>query len=327
MFFTHSVWCKTSSIQQGLGCFYLLFLSFSLFSCFSPAKKTVSFSSLQREKINHALKLAKNRDFLPAGRLYDELALSLKDPSSRIFMLFNAGSAYKEAGQCKKALSRYRKLLDLSLKKPDFKARGLFEISSAYECLGDSELALISLKDVKSIQGSLPWELRQMALPARLAIAYARLKEMSPAKNQHSMALTKSLQAGKMFSSEKALNEKMSRMFYIMGRSYDPKSLLNKTDSAGGFLRAFPYYQTYLLQSLLLENKDWSPLAKKELESLFDKLAFALSSIRKKDIAQYKQDLVQAINSAQALIKKEKSKRWQKFYFKKSRQAVQLLSK
>ena len=52
--------------------------------------------------------------------------------------------------------------------------------------------------------------------------------------------------------------------------------------------------------------KTWSKLSKKELEILFDKLTFALSSF--KDKQKYKKLLAHAIKDARVLIKKRNLK-------------------
>ena len=271
--------------------------------------------------MDQALSFMKNKDFLNGARIYDELADTLTDSSSKILMLFNAGVAYKEAGWCKKALTRYRKLLDHSLKILPFKARGLMEISYIYECLGDRELAFLSLKDVEKLRSSLPWALNQIVYPARLAIAHARLGQMAKAEYYKTLSLTKVLQSKTAFSSEQELNERVSRIFYLMGRSYIKKEHLQPET----FFRAFSYHQLFLLQSLFLKNKTWSHLSKKELDLLFDKLIFTISNF--KDKQKYKKLLVQTIKEAQVLIKKEKSKKWESFYSKKSKPVLSLLSK
>ena len=300
-----------------------MLLCFSMADCVSPARKEKKtfISQEQMGQMNQALFFMKNKDFLNGAGIYDELADTLTDPSSKILMLFNAGVAYKEAGQCKKALSRYRKLLDHSFKILPFKARGLMEISYIYECLGDRDLAFLSLKDAEKLHASLPWDLKQMVYPARLAIAHARLGQMAKAEYYKTLSLTQVLQSKTVFSSEDELNERVSRIFYLMGRSYIKKEYLQPE----AFFKAFSYHQLFLLQSLFLKNKTWSHLSKKELDRLFDKLIFAISHFKGKQ--KYKKLLVQTIKEAQILIKNEKSKQWENFYSKKSKPVLNLLSK
>ena len=303
----------------------------SVFYCFSvlclltaacaSSKKKISFSKKEMNQMDQALSLMQNKEFLNSAKIYDELSQNLKNSKARSLMLFNAGSAYKEAGLCKKALIRYRRLLDRSLKDPSFKARALMEISCIYECLGDAELAFLSLEDAKTSRSFLPWSLNQIVYPARLAIAHARMGQISEAEHHKSLSLTNILQSRTAFSSEKELNERAARMFYLMGRSYIQKKHLKPEV----FFKAFPYHQLFLLQSLFLKEKIWSKLAEEELNLLFDKLLFAVQNT--KDKQKYKKLLTKTIKDARILIKKEKSKKLESFYSKRTRQILNLLSK
>ena len=105
------------------------------------------------------------------------------------------------------------------------------EISYVYECLGNKELAFVSLKDLEPFLSSLPWFLAQIVYPARLALAQARLGQMVSAESYNSLSLTRILQSKKAFSSEKELNEHISRLFLSYGSLLCPK----KVYPAGNF--------------------------------------------------------------------------------------------
>ena len=294
----------------------------NLTACLSSSQKTykMTISQKQVKKMDQAFALLKSRDFLNAGRIYDELAFSLTHPPSRVLMLFNAGVAYKSAGQCQKALLRFRKLLDQSLKNPSFKSRALLEISYTYQCLGKIESAFLSLTDLAKVRLSLPWELHQVVYPARLAIAYAQLGKRSQAEQSKSLVLARIIQSKTAFSSEKELNERMSRMFYLMGKSYMQKDHIQ----AVAFFKSFSYHQLFLLQSLFLDDKTWSRLSQEELTLLFDKLVFSLSHFKDKD--KYKEFLLKSMEEGRALVQNEKSEKWKRFYAKISQPVLKLLS-
>ena len=236
-------------------------------------------------------------------------------------MLFNAGSAYKEAGHCKTALLRYRHLLDRSLKHPDFKSRGLLEISYIYECLGEFDKSFVSLKDLDRLRSFLPWLSGQIVYPARLSIAYAQQDLPVQAERYKSLALTKVLRARQVFSTQKQLTGELSRAFYLMGRSFVSKAHVQSR----GFLMSFPYHQLYILQSCFMEHKLWSDLSQKELELLFEKLALALSG--QKERQKHKKIILRALTQGREMVKKEGSKKWTDFYFKKSQAIIKILGK
>ena len=105
-----------------------------------------------------------------------------------------------------------------------------------------------------------------------------------------------------------------------MGRSYVQKKYIQPET----FFNVFSYHQIYLLQSLLLKDKLWSHLSKKELQTLFDKLLFALSQTKNK--GKYKKSLLKSLNTAKILIQKEQSIKLKNFYLQISQPVIQLLS-
>ncbi|MDE0092660.1 MAG: hypothetical protein OXN83_05205 [Oligoflexia bacterium] len=298
-------------------------LTFSLSSCVSSKKDTKSsaLSQEQMEQMEQALSLMKKKDFIKAGALYDQLSVSLKDSSTKILMLFNAGVSYKEAGECKKALSRQRSVLDHSLKIPDFKSRALLELSYIYECLDKPEMTLLTLKDLEKFRTALPWAWNHILYPARLSIAFSRLGNKSQADKYKSRSLEKILEYKRNFTTEKDIQEKVSQIFYLMGRSYVKKDHLK----APTLLQSFFYHQLFLLQSLFLKDKIWSKLAEQELNLLFNKLTLALSQTKEKE--KYTEHITEALKTGKIMIEKEKQKKWTAFYNKKSQLIVNLLSK
>ena len=301
----------------------LLFLIFSLSSCISANKKSIKsqLSQQQITEMEQALSLLKEKEFSKAGLIYDRLALSLKENSAKTLMLFNAGVSYKENRECEKALLRQRSALDLSLKIPDFRARSLLELSYIYECLGKAELALISLKDLQKNRSALPWSWNHILYPARMSLAFARLGDIKQADKYKSMSLQKILEYKQTFKDDKKMKENISEIFYLMGRSY----VQIKNIKAPAFGQSFFYHQLFLLQALFLEDKTWSPLAKKELNLLFDKLIIALPYL--KDKKTYKENIQTTLKTGKTLIEKEKNKKWLAFYNKKSNLILKLLSK
>ena len=293
---------------------FLLCLVFSLAGCvsFETQIKKPKLSQEQLEQMEQALSLMKDKEFMKAGSLYDQLSVSLTDSSAKIFMLFNAGVSYREAGACEKALLRQRSALDHSLKFPGFKSRSLLELSYIYECLGETEMTLLTLKDLKKFRNSLPWDWNHILYPARLSLAFSRWGNKTEADKYKSMSLKQILKYKKTFSIEKDMQEKISQIFYLMGRSYVKKERLN----APAFGQAFFYHQLFLLQAVFFKDKTWSKMAEMELQSLFKKLVFSISQLKDKD--KYKKSLQEDLKIGRLLVEREKSKKWLAFYDKKS---------
>lgn len=282
---------------------YFIFslIVFFLSAC-SSTKKPFTAADLTAEQIksmDQAQEYVQERKFKKAGEIYDVLAESLRGKTLEVMMLFNGGSSYREGGDCKTAVARYRRLLDQALRYTRFKARGLLEISFAYECLGQTRLSFLSLKDVAAFRNYLPLDFQRTVYPARLGIVYAAMEKLQQGTRYQSQALNGILQLKRQYSSEKELSQNLSRLFYFMGRSYVLKSSLDPPS----FILSFPHHQLYLLQSIFLKDKTWSVRSEKELFLVFEKLEKALNSpdLRKK----YKNYVLKALKNGEILSQNE----------------------
>lgn len=253
----------------------------------------------QVKSMNLAQEYISREEFKKAGKIYDTLVQNLKGKPLEVMMLFNAGSSYREAGDCNTAVARYRRLLDRVLKHPPFKARGLLEISSAYECLGQSRLSFLSLKDAEAVSEHFPWEFQKTVYPARLGIAHTGLEQTDRGTHYQSLALNGILQLKTQYSSEADLTKNLSRLFYFMGRSYTSRNHLNPSV----FILSFPHYQLYLLQSIFLKDKTWSSRAEKELTLVFEKLKKALASPAERK--KHKNHVLNALKKGEQLSQNE----------------------
>ena len=294
----------------------------SLLSCVSNRQiKEPKLSQQQIKQMELALSLMKQKEFIKAGSLYDQLSVSLKTPSIKTLMLFNAGIAYKEAKECEKAFLRQKSTLDQSLKMSEFKSRALLELSYIYECLGKVEMSLLALKDLEKFRTALPWSWNHILYPARLSLAFASMGNKLKADEYKSISLKNILEYKQKLSTKTEIQNNISQIFYLMGRSYMTKNHLK----ASAFLQSFFYHQLFLLQALFLQDKKWSKVAEKELDLLFDKLIFSISQI--KDKAQHEKDIKTALKTGKIFVEKEKSKKWINFYNKKSSSILKLISK
>lgn len=262
--------------------------------------------------MSQALELVRSGEFLKAASIYDELAGQLRNKPAEVIFLFNSGSSYREAGDCKRSVLRYQRLLDRSFKSDLFKARGLFEISRSYECLGSIKAAYLALADVSSFRSHLPGDIRIAVYPARMSLAHAWFQQFKKADGYQSLALNGILQLKMNYSEEEKMKKALSKVFYNMGQSKMQKENIKPE----AFLSAFPYHQLYLLQSVFLRDDLWSAQSRDALQDVFENLSIALKkkSIRKK----YKEYILLSLKEGKLLVEKEKNKELKSFYFKLS---------
>ena len=279
-----------------------LFLSVFLTACFSVKKEgggTDSLTAAQVKSLDLAGEYTRRGDFEKAGQVYDSLALELKGKPFEAMALFHGGWNRREAGDCDKALARYRRLLDRSVYRLKLKAGGLLEISFVYECLGQTRLSFLSLKDVGAVRDYLSPDFQETVYPARLGIAYAGMGAKKKGERFKTLALSGVFRLEKQNLSRAEKTHNLSRLFYLMGRSYVSK----KSMDPEFFILSFPHHRLYLLRSVFLEDGNWSVRARGELKAVFEKLEQALASpvLRRK----YKRDVLKALKEEAPVSKKE----------------------
>ncbi|MGI9549546.1 MAG: hypothetical protein ACR2M7_06210 [Bdellovibrionales bacterium] len=307
-----------------------VFLGFlTLASCQIFTKTTIKpsdLSTVQLQQMDQALIYVRNKDFKKAVHIYDQLIKELKDKPVEAVMLFNSGSNYRFLGNCERSIFRYRRMLERSMRQLPLKSRGLIEISYSYECLGDFKAAFVSLKDAENLKKYLPLEINQVIYPARLSLAYARFGKTNQANQYKEEAFKNILYFKNRYKDPKDMSENISRIFYVMGQSYLSKKLLAENKQlASYFLQAFPYHQTYLLQSLFVGHKKWSYKSQQEIQSLFDKLRLALLSSSPKVKKTFKKQLQDSLKEGRAMVEREGSLKWQAFYQQQTKKIGGLL--
>ena len=241
----------------------------------------------------------KQGEFERAGEIYDSLAKALRGKPPEILVLFNAGSAYRSAGQCETSLARYLRLLDRTLNQKALKTRALLEISFSYECLGKERLSFLSLRDAGAFRNQLSPEIQKTVYPARLGMAYARMGKKDKGADYQSLALRGILSLRSQYSSEKELTADISRLFFFMGKSYTLKTHINPQT----FIPAFSHHQLYLLQGAFLKDAVWSERAKKELSFLFERLEQALTSPKERE--KHKNSIFNSLKRGETLCQNE----------------------
>ena len=290
--------------------FFLTLLLIYLTSCQSISLNESQLNPQESKEFEQAFQYVQNKEFKKAAEIYDKLIKNLSNETAEPLMLFNAGSVYRELGDCDTSVRRYRHLLEKSFNQLRFKSRGLLEISYSYECLGKTKLSFVSLKDLSLIRKNLTLPFNLSIYPARLGIAYARAGKLLRAEQYKSLALNGILQLKTRYSSEEKLNKELSSFFYMMGRSYVQKKYLEPRV----FLRAFPHYHLYLWQALFIEDKEGASLAQKELISIYDKLKQSLKN--QKNSRAERANVKQSFKDIELLLNKEKKSQLKKFFNK-----------
>ncbi len=257
------------------------------------------------EKAFHDLGMGNYDSVIP---VFQKLSEKYRGQDLEWAALYNLASAYKELNQCEKAEKIYQRLLPKTQKHVHLKPRVYLSLAYVYECLGQMEQNLIALKEGIKYTHHLTPDIRLIEYPARLALAYIRMNEDKIGLQMQKVVYKNLENTKKIFRISSAADENFSRYFYTIGRSHVSTNHVHLNI----FLKIFPYYQTYLTQSILLKTGKWSVKAEKELGDLYRKLWANLK--KQKSKKKYYAPVKKIITQLKDIAQESKNKKMQAVY-------------
>ena len=257
------------------------------------------------EKAFHDLGMENYSSVIP---VFQKLSNKYRGQDLEWAALYNLASAYKELNQCEKAEKIYQRLLPKTQKHIHLKPRIYLSLAYVYECLGQMEQNLIALKEGIKYAHHLTPDIRLIEYPARLALAYIRMNEDKIGLQMQKVVYQNLESTKKIFRISSAADKNFSRYFYAIGRSHVSINHVHLSI----FLKIFPYYQTYLTQSILLQAGKWSVKAEKELGDLYRKLWANLK--KQKSKKKYYAPVKKIITQLKDIAQESKNKKMQVVY-------------
>src|SRR5262249_40470130 len=153
-------------------------------ACTSAPKRnsTIPTESAQ-SRMEDGMKALQRSDFSTAANAFDRMLVQKPASEFDLIVLYNDGVAHEGLGECKRASELYRKAITgaSALRLARVEAESYYRLSLAYECLGDDQKTIVSLLDTKKRSKNLAPEIANAELPARLAVAYARIGQRDKA--------------------------------------------------------------------------------------------------------------------------------------------------
>lgn len=289
---------------------WIYFAVFSfLLSCRSTNRlESSSITKKYKNKFNRALRHLENKRYSQAAADFQALAGQTKKNSHDIThwsVLFNLGSAYEGLKNCKKAEDIFSRLLSKIKDDTAFEVRSLLRLHYAYECLGQPEKALTALQSADQKSYKLPLSSRLVEIPARFSILYAQLNDHVQSMKYQNQTFDGIKKIKSPIKGSLLIKRKGAELFFIMGRSFARPSYI----SLKPYLLALPLHQIYLIQSFLLQDPLWSPLAKEELINLYEKLWISYKKLPKNQKPLYKNKITKALGDLQRIaLESENSK-------------------
>lgn len=180
---------------------------------------------------------------------------------------FHRGRALEGLGRPSEAADQYRSVVRASEGiAPKLQAMSLYRLSFCHEAMGDDQLALAVLHDLQTRTKSLPKEISDAELPARLAGAYARVGNFDKAVSYYRSAEAGILRLRRGIS---GVPEWLPRTLYSMGTISTRAVSWEDFETA---LRPIARSQIYLLQAAELGIEPWSARASRDLITAYTNL-------------------------------------------------------
>ena len=244
-----------------------LFTLFLIFGCASKKKNGTSYANqdqLLHKKFEKGLKYLDESKYSKAARIFNKLLVQKPTSNIDIIILFNSAIAYEGLKKCKTAARRFRQVIDASQqgRLPRVEAQALVRLSYVYECLGKDTHVITSLLDAKRRSKHLAPTVVKAELPARLAAAYLRLGNRK--KSEMYFAQAENGIRSLRFSREDPVKVKdvLASTLFLMGRlDYNDKNKI----SLNVFVENLRELQKYLLKSVEMGHKNWSPKAARQI--------------------------------------------------------------
>ena len=176
----------------------------------------------------------------------------------------NVGRSLEGLERWSEAAERYRSVVASTQRAPRLQAMALYRLSFCYEALGDEQQVVAVLTDLIQRKKSLPVEIADAELPARLGAAYARVGGFDLATEFYRKAEVGIARLRQQAKGE--IPEWLPSTLYFMGEMSRRQINWNDMNS---ILRPLARSQVYLLQSAEFDRAPWSEKAAKELIGVY----------------------------------------------------------
>lgn len=188
---------------------------------------------------------------------------------------FNQARCYEALDRLKPALNLYEAIAEKARRAPRLQGLALLRVGVILEALGEDDRSLAALKDAERRSKSLPEEVAQTELPARLAAAYARERNFAEAERYYNLA-ERQLARLRAQVAKGEQPEWLPRILYAMGHRPSGEVTWERFEAA---LVPLERSQIYLLQSAELGIQPWADLAAGELIGSYSALRKSIDSV------------------------------------------------
>ena len=220
------------------------------------------------KQFNNANKILDDGRYAEAAKAYD--SITLNDPVGQLdlIIIYNAGLAYYQAGDCKTAGERLRGVVRLAGNMaPPIKYRALMQLADVYTCLGDNAKTITTLIEASGGRQVLPPDIVLAEIPARLAGAYARVGNAREAKRYYQKAERGLDELSATLDRRRDRVPEIAQILIGMGNMQELKPRSLKSEQYLASLRAL---QKYLFKAVELNVPNSSQAAADQIAQAYD---------------------------------------------------------
>jgi tetratricopeptide (TPR) repeat protein len=273
-------------------CLSLLFL---LVACSSPQK--LSMSDAEKD-YGLALKLTESAQAEKAIKAWDEFLNKYPTTKLTASALYQKAYSLEQIGQYVSAVNSYRSAIVIwGTQNGKDRAQALLRISAAYESLGENAKSMAALRELEMNRGILTDIQKDIEVPARKALLYAKEANQQEAKKYYRIASRNMNQYLRKTGASK--NAWLGEILFRLSET-DPALSLPDFKTA---LDSLAINQSYLAKVIEMEEAYWSKRASDRLQLQYDGLKiFVQNFVKAEDVLERREQEEAQKDMAASLI-------------------------
>ncbi|MCB0348799.1 MAG: tetratricopeptide repeat protein [Bdellovibrionales bacterium] len=233
---------------------------FLLFLCIGCVGTQKPLAPDIEDSYHKALDLTESSKADKALKAWDQFLQ--KYPTTRLTAsaLYYKAVSYERLGQYQSAVNTYRSAITIwGVRSDKDRAQSLLRISACYEAMSENAKSLATLQELEKDKSILSYAQRNIEIPARKALLYAKEKNSDEAKKYYKIA-TKNMNQYLRQSGAKT-NEWLAEILYRLSET-NPALSLPDFQAA---IDALAINQSYLAKTIEMDIPFWSAKATQRL--------------------------------------------------------------
>jgi tetratricopeptide (TPR) repeat protein len=256
-----------------------LILFLFLVACSTPDKPV---NTDMQNSFAKAMQLTEKADYRKAIVEWEKFMKDFPTTELGPSAMYHKAYSHEQIGEYQSAINLYRSAMTVwGVKNGKDRAQALLRISACYEAMGDNAKSLASLQELSSNKATLSSTQKDIEIPARKALIYAKEGNQTEAKKYFATANKNMNQYLR-----KSHTDRSDWLAEILYRLSDVNPALSLPDFSAA-MEGLSINQSYLAKVVEIESAAWSPKAVQRLKSQYTELKnFLVKYVSAKDVVE-----------------------------------------